>query len=272
MNINLCPMKIKCIAFTILMSLILSCSDETNPSSDTSYFPIKTGNYWTYNYSSPTLNEIDSIYVSNDTLIETITYNKFRSLNLPFGFYSNSLNKNSLRISSSKILLTGAVNYSLGNAIPINFDISNFVIFDELAATNKQLDFISGTISQQYESYPLTIEYKLTSTALESLPTFTANSGTIYSDIKKVKTTLNIKITSSIVIAGLPNPVAFTLLNSQDVLTAIHYYSKNIGMVHTQTSLSYQLQDFSQFNISIPLPQSGSEVQQENLSIYIVNN
>lgn len=265
-------MKIKCIAFAILTSLLFSCTDETDSGKDTSFFPIKKGNYWTYNYSSPTLNEVDSIYVSNDTLIETNTYNKIRSLDLPFGFYSNSLNKNALRINSSKILLTGAVNYSLGNAIPINFDISNFIIFDELAGVNKQLDFISGTINQQYENYPLTIEYKLTATALENLPTFTAVSGTIYSDIKKVKTTLNLKITSSIVISGLPNPVTFTLLNSQDVLTAIHYYSNNIGMVHTQTSLNYQLQDFSQFNISIPLPQSGSEVQQENLSEYLINN
>lgn len=260
------------LAFLLLFGLFFSCSDETNPTSDTTYFPIKAGNYWTYDYTSPNFNEVDSIYVSNDTLIENSTFKKIRSTNLPFGFYSNSLNKNSVRINSSKVVLTGEVNYNFGNTIPINFELSNFVLFDEEASANQQLDNITGTLTRDYENYPLTIDYKLTSTALETVPSFTASSGTTYESIKKVKTTLNLKITTSVSITGFPNPIVITILNSQDVLNSIHYYSKNIGMVFTETSLNYQLQDLSQLNITLPLPQSGNEVQQENLAEFLIVN
>ena len=42
-------------------------------------------------------------------------------------------------------------------------------------------------------------------------------------------------------------------------------------MDYTQTNINYQLHDFSQFNVTLPFPSSGSDIQNEVLDHYIAN-
>jgi uncharacterized membrane protein len=145
------------------------------------------------------------------------------------------------------------------------------VIFNEAATNNQQLSSVSGTINQNVGNYPLVIDYTLKSIAIESLPTYTSN-GRVYSDVKRVKTILNAKITTTttVVILGVPTPFVVTILSPQDVVVSNQYYSKNIGMVYTNTLINYQLNSLPG-GISLPIPSSGSQSQEEFLDVYNVS-
>jgi len=273
-NHNKMKTKLFFIAFAIV--ILTSCSSDDSSggaASATNYLPLTDGNYWTYVTNvvgQPTSNR-DSLYVANDTVINTKTYKKIKTLAIPFGFYSNSLRDNGLRKESDAIYMTGNAGLNLGNVLPINLNVTDLIIFKESATVNQVLGSVSGVINQDLQGYPLVMNYTLKTTALETLPTYTAEDNTVYTDVKKVKTTLTLSVTTTVTIPGIPIPLTVPLLNSQDVVVSNQYYAKNIGMVSANTIISYELQDFSQFGITLPIPQSGSQTQTELLDTYLVN-
>lgn len=268
-------MKFKLLIALAFISVLTSCTSDNNSGSGepTNYFPLETGNYWTYDVTGANLSERDSLYIANDTVINTKTYKKPKTLDLPFGFFSNSLNNNGLRKEGSSVVVTGSTGLNLGDTFPINLSLNDFVIFKEDASNNDQLSSISGVLSQDFQGYPLELTYAMKSTAMETLPTFTSPDGEVYTDVKKVKITLNLKITTTqtVIILGNPTQFTITIMNPQDVVVSTQYYSKNIGMVYTNTTISYELQDLSQYNVTLPIPQSGSQMQEEFLDTYQVD-
>ena len=270
-------MKTRFLLLAAAVGLIASCSpddnsDNNNP--ETAFFPLTSGSYWTYNIpgGGTSLAVKDSLYTANDTVINTIAYKKFKTKDQPaFGFYSNSLNGNSVRKDGDKIVVTGKASLNFGTGLPLNIDVTDFTAFQESAAENAQLSVLNGTMTQTipgFEAYPMTITYSLKAIAGISMPTFTAPDGTTYTDVKTVKTVLNAKITT--IVAPLTFPVP--IMNSQDVVVSTQYYAKNIGMVYANTTLSYNLQDFSSLGLQLPIPQSGSQTQQEILDTYPIGN
>ena len=269
-------MKTKLFLIAFAVVILFSCSSDNSSSGNPSvvnYLPLTDGNYWTYDVSTvgQSISNRDSLYVANDTVIDTKTYKKLKTLTIPFGFYSNSLRNNGLRKENDAIYMTGNAGLNLGNTLPIDLSVSDLMIFKESATLNQQLGSVSGVINQDFQGYPLVINYTLKTTALETLPSYTAEDNTVYTDVKKVKITLNLKVSTTITIPGLPLPISVVILNPQDVVVSTQYYAKNIGMVYTNTIISYQLQDFSQFGITLPIPQSGTQTQNEYLVTYHIN-
>lgn len=267
-------MKIKFILSFAIVVLLFSCSPNSTPATDTvpqtNYFPLAVRNYWKYRVLTNAVTQTDSLYISNDTTINTKVYKKFKTRNLPVGFFSNSLNKNGVRIDGRKLLLTGSIAFDFGVGVPINLSVNDYTIFQEDASNNQQLGSVTGSINQTVQTYPLVIDYTLKSTAVETLATFTSN-GRVYTDVKKVKTVLNAKITSTITAAGIPFPVVVSILDAQDVVTSYQYYSKAIGMVYTNTTINYRLNSLPN-GISLTLPTSGNQTQEEFLENYNVNH
>jgi hypothetical protein len=269
-------MKFKFLIALALVTVLSSCSSDDNSGDNgdniaTNYLPLETGKYWTYRVVGAALPQKDSLYVANDTVINAKTYKKMKTLNQPIGFFSNSLHNNGLRKEGSSLLVSGTAGLDLGNALPINFSLNDFVIFKENALANDQLSSVPGVINQTVSGYPLTINYTMTSTALETLTSFSSPDGKVYTDVKKVKITLNLTISTLQTIPGTTIQIAVPILNPQDVVTSIQYYSKNIGMVYTNTITSYHLQDLSQYGVTLPIPQDGSQTQGEFLDTHSAN-
>ena len=155
-------MKIKFLLSIAVVILLFSCSSssdsntETDNSPQINYFPLTLRNYWKYSVLTNAIIQTDSLYVSNDTTINTKVYKKLKTRNMPIGFFSNSLNKNAVRIEGSKVLLTGSLAFNFGVALPINLSVSDYVIFNETASNNQDLGSVSGTINQTVQNYPLT--------------------------------------------------------------------------------------------------------------------
>jgi hypothetical protein len=267
-------MKSKLILFLGLSFFYLSCSSDDSTTEDngapSTSLPLASNNYWTYDVfnhattNTPESFARDSVYTGNDTLINNITFKKMKTLGLANGFFSGTLKDNGLRIDGNKMRISGAVNFSAGLPTPLSFSVSDFIILKETAAAGEELSVVNGSFSQTINGYPLTFEYTLKSIADGSQSSLSSN-GTTYSDITKTKVVLNMKI--STLFSGFSVPI----MNAQDVLVSTQYYSKNIGMVYNKTLITYSLIDLSGFNITLPIPQSGSQTQEEFLDVYLVN-
>ncbi|POS02795.1 hypothetical protein Q361_102108 [Flavobacterium croceum DSM 17960] len=267
----------KYIVYLFIGVSLISCSSESSdtentnndPGTTTTFLPLNNGNYWTYNVNtsatstSPATSGRDSLYIANDTIINSITYKKPKTLALPFGFYSSALRNNGIRINGSKLLLTGAISTNLGIGNTLQFDVNDFCFFKENGTQGELLSSKTGSFTQTYNGYPLNFNYVLSSYSDGSLASFTAPTGTTYTNVKKSKLVLNLTVTTTV--SGLTG----TLLNAQDVMTSNQYYVSGKGMVYTSTNLGYQLNPLAA-NLNLGIPTSQTQTQTENLhSFYI---
>lgn len=267
-------MKTNFIKFLALIAFLgtVSCSSSDDDSNTdpvdqiTDYLPLSVGNYWTYDVTTEGITNRDSLYSSNDTLISGIAHKKFKTLEaLPYGFYSTSLKNNGLRVDGGTVKMSGTASFDYGLGSPIAISISNFIILKESGVANEQLSAVTGTFSQTVEGYPLDFTYTLRTVSDGQVPSFTSPNADVYSNVIKTKVILNLKITTTQTIGGFP--VTVTVLSPQDVVTSTQYYAKGIGMVHTNTNITYQLQEFP--GVTFPFPSSGSQTQQEFLDTYV---
>lgn len=258
--------------FLICATLTLfSCSD----SDDTLVIfetPLKIGNCWTYDIENESEINRDSLYISNDTLIVSRTYKKFKTKNnIATGFYSLALRNNGVRQENGKLFLSGDLSLNTTASLPINFDLnlSDFIIFNKNAANNQALNALpkTGTINETVGDYPLTILYSLQSFGGETLPSFTTPNGVTYSNVKTTSIKLNVKITTTVDVFGIPQTLV--ALTPQDVLVSKQYLADGIGVVYSNTVTSYNLSTLVASQLDIPA--SSSETQEEFLDTYLVD-
>lgn len=256
-------------------AMAVSCSDDSsNDSNDVSasdFLPMSNGNYWVYDVSGSTFNGRDSLYISGDTLITGNTYKKFKTENLPYGFYSSALRNNGVRKNGDKLLLSGAADLGFAAQIPLAINVTDFTIFKENATAEQQLSSVSGTITQPYDGYSIVFNYTLASTAMAPEASRTVN-GETYQNIRPVKTTLSLNVVAQFSLGGVTIPYA--VMDEQDVVVSTQYYAENVGVIKVVTDMNYELNDLSaasQFNFQLPLPQSGSEHYEELLDMYSVD-
>ncbi|MUV03797.1 hypothetical protein GN157_08760 [Flavobacterium rakeshii] len=248
----------------LLLSLfIISCSndDDSNGSQVNNAIPLSTGNYWVYDVNVAGTTGRDSLYIANDTVINAITYKKFKTKDFPIGFYSIALNNNALRNVDGKILLSGGIDTGIPE-IPVDLTVSDFVVFDPNAVTGSILSTFNGQNEQELEGFDVNISYALTAEAGDNYTSYSTPDGQSYNNVKAVEVKLSLKV--AVTIPDVPIP--FTILPTQDVLISTQYYANGIGMIHTVTDMQYELADT--FGIELPLPQSFEEHQEEALSVY----
>lgn len=253
---------------TILSVLLFSCSSDNddNLNNQTNFdLPVTIGNYWVYDVESsgnPTTK--DSLFISRDTLIGTNTYKKFETENnLATGFYSSSLKNNGVRESQNKLLLSG--DLSLGNGqLPVGLDLSlsDFIIFKANASNNETLSTKNGIINETINGYPITIDYTLKSIAGENISQFTSPNSDIYDDVKVTKVILNATISTTI--SGINIPI----ITDQDVLTSLQYIANGIGVVHTNTTITYTISQLIADQLGVPA--TSTQIQNEFLTNYFV--
>lgn len=274
----------KKIALIVLGLTLFSCSnDDTvspiitgeNPtptpvtSDFTAAIPLSNGNYWTYNVEGAATTR-DSLYIFGDETIGGHTYKEFKTLNdLATGFYSSSLRNNNLRKDNGKLLLTGSLNLVQGQTLPIDLDLSvvDFIIFKEYATNGELLNEKVGSFQQTVNNIPLNIEYRLKAIGGENFSTFTSPDNTVYPNVKSTKIVVNVKVTTTQIVAGFP--ITVTVLQPQDVIISTQYLSKNIGVVYAKTITTYNLDAAVAGNLGIPA--TNTQIQEEFLDTFNVN-
>ncbi|MHA3789370.1 hypothetical protein ACX0HA_14260 [Flavobacterium hauense] len=255
-----------------LGALMFSCSSDDNGDSGNNstgdFLPVNSGNYWVYDVQGTSVSGRDSLYVSGDTVINNNTYKKLKAKDgIATGFFSNALNNNGIRHADGKTYLSGTAGLAISDELPFDLAITDFIVFDQNASENQQLSIKEGTINQDLEGYGLTINYKLSSKAKAPVASITVN-GEQYSNVKTTEITLNMEINVSVTIPGIPIPISFPLMAKQDVAVSTQYYAEGIGAVKSVTDITYQLAELP--DVELPIPQSGSEHQEEVLVHYNV--
>ena len=262
---------------------IVSCSKsddnsvvDDGSSTPTTFFPIHSGNYWTYDVVSTGTSTRDSLYISGDTLINTKTYKKLKTLAAPNGFHSTIVRNNGLRIDGSSLKMSGVFSIPTFVGNPYNINLDDFTVFKQNSSQGDILSTLSGTFDQTIQGYPLTFDYTLKTVSDGDLASYSANDNGVisnYNNLKKAKIILNLKITTvqSITVGGVATPVTVTVMSAQDVITSNSYYVENRGVVYTNTLMNYQLADLSQFNVTLPFPSSGTQTQEEFLHSSVTN-
>lgn len=259
------------LAFVFLFSIVSCSNDDGNGNNNSSFqIPLTNGSFWTYNVENETENTRDSLYISNDTVINSKTYKKFKTRNnTATGFYSSSLRNNGVRFSDGKLLMSGDLSLAGGADLGLDFDLTldDFIIFNRNASSGQLLSTKSGTIVQDFDGTPVTINYSLKSFGGETLASFTSPNGDAYQNVKSVLIKLNVTVTTVQEVFGFP--VVITVLAPQDVIVSTQYIASGIGVVHANTDTSYTLNSTiaDQFGI----PASGSQNQKEFLDDYLVN-
>ena len=252
---------------TIFSFALLSCTVDNDDNLDTPsnfQLPITIGNYWVYDVEGEGVMTKDSLFISKDTLIGSTTYKKFETeANLATGFYSSSLKNNGVRESQNKLLLTG--NLSIGNGqLPIGLDLSlvDFIIFKANASVNETLSTKTGVLNETVNGFPLIINYTLRSKAGESLTVFTSPNTDVYNNVKITKVVLNATISTTV--SGINIPI----ITNQDVLTSLEYVADGIGVVHTNTTITYTISQLIADQLGVPA--TSTQVQNEFLTNYLV--
>lgn len=281
-------MKKNILTLFVLSLVFISCShDSSTPatpdngdSTPTTYFPLKSSNNWHYSNlaSGSTTMTSDILSVGVDNVLGGFTYKKMigtdaTDTSLPSnGSLCSLLNNNNLRIDGSSLKLTGTLNYPLLSS-PITININDFIIFKQNATSGTVLSTQSGTVNQTINNngtdIPITIDYVLTSTALENLTSYVSNTIT-YNDIKKVKLVLNAKVTTSQTISGIP--VTLTILSAQDVFTSTMYFCNGKGIAYNNTVFHYALTALPP-GVTLPptIPSTFDATQEDFLTTYVLN-
>ena len=271
---NLNKMKKQLFTLFAFTAILFSCSsdeDSGDSPTQTNHFPLTLNNTWEYDVVGQ-VPGTDNLYVGNDIVIGGQTYKQMLTTAEPFGFYSSLLRNNGLRNDGSKTLFTGNLNVNLGFDLPIDLSVTDFTILKTNATANEVLGTLTGTFTQDLEGTPITVSYTLKATALESLPTFTtpAPQNESYTDVKKVKMSLMMSISTTQTIPGTTINLEIPILTNQEVVAATQYYAKNIGMVYNKTVVSYNLA-LNPVDLGLAIPQSATQTTEEFLSSYTVN-
>lgn len=251
----------------LLMAFLTSCStsdDNATPEEPTAnnYFPVENGDFWVYDVNGDFPGR-DSLYIANDTTINNIPHKKFKTKDVPFGFYSSSLTENGIRKSGDKLMVSGATSINLLEGFPIDLVVSDFVIFKENASDNEQLSSVSGTLNYQYEDIPLTFNYTMKSVFAETLDSFSVPGHETYQDVKVIKVIVGLNAGGVATFQGFDFP--FNVINQQDVVVSTQYYVNNVGMVYSNTDIHYELADLE---IALPIPSTATQ----NIKEYLVDH
>lgn len=177
----------------------------------------------------------------------------------PTGFYGGILNNNNLRIDGSSLKLSGSISVNLDASLPLEFNVTDFVIFKENGVVNEVLSQTTPASFENTTLVPgatLTFIYSLKSTCLGEVAPMVVK-GVSYNNIKKTKIEVNLEVKIGNVI---------TVLSPQNVIVSEQFYSKNIGVIKANTIVKYNLAAA----IS-GIPQQGEQQINDFLSGYLLN-
>ena len=180
----------KAIFLTSLILLIFSCKKDnvTKTPSVNDYFPMKIGNYWVYqeyqidtNAIEKPLNYIDSIFISNDTIINGKTYFVFVTKSKSFLFPPDNLSfyrdsSGNLVTQEGQILLS-TENFNDTLSRRVDTIIINKVI-DTLFTLTSKMEKIQGAVSLPAGNFNNILDYRSTVIAFPN----TAHTDTFYTD------------------------------------------------------------------------------------------
>lgn len=262
----------KNIPFLLIAVVLLSCSnndDAPQTESETNFFPLEANSYWTYTNTNEQGQTKDSLFVVGTEIIDNQEYTNLDAQIPRTGFMTVFLSETALRKTETQLLATGNINITPVDGLPtIEIPITDFILYDT-TFPNGELSSISNTIEQEFQGIPFEVTYTLSSNHVAELIEDDFENGmSTSSPVTDIQLTLEI---TAFIEAG-PITIPVSILNEQNVLTAVNTYTNNIGLTYSEIEISYQLEDLSGFGIDVPIPEEGMSNATQFLDNFSVGN
>ncbi|MDR6301626.1 hypothetical protein [Mesonia maritima] len=247
--------KIKFSLLVLSVVIFAACSSDDDSGSDnepdpsaSNYYPLTTGNSWTYNdrYQMEGQNpeeDIETLTVAGSSEVSGNKNYTFNTSISPYlGSFTAILSRGAVNKVNGKLFYSGNLSVDFNDLgfteIPlesINLPIQNAIVFDANATAGDNLFSVTDEIQQNIEykgfDIPLTFTYTIETNQDSFLESYEAN-GENFEDVLTSTISVTMQIDASI---GFPIP----LLEEQEVLFSKNYFAKDVGMIYSKNTYDF---------------------------------
>lgn len=234
------------------------------------YFPLTTSNQWNYNVdfddtvNNETFNRSDSYSISGTTTINGLPYYTITAAQPASGIMTNIFDNSSVRMTDDQLFIDGSITFPAEGLEDFEVNLSNIMLYDKAMANGTVLSTFSDTYEQVIDGgITLTFDYIVESVQGNLIDTAMAN-GVNYEDVITSTLTVFLRITASGTVAGIP--ITLELLKPKDVLVIKNMYANAVGLISSNSTLDYQLEDFSSFGVNLPYNETVNVLSTQVLS------
>ena len=264
-------------AITLFLTVSCSSDDSTdntgnqNNPAPTSYnlLPLKINNSWTYDVSqndgtNTTTNE-DVITVEGTTTINTKSYHDMKMSNGSLGSMSAMLDRNYFRTNTGVYYMQGNFELPLSQlgGTDISIELNDVELINQSKASGTILSTLPGTLSQTIQGIPLSINYTLKTIQKDNLATHNVK-GTPYNNVVQA----NIVVTASV--SATIQGININLISNQDIYIIQNYYADGIGLIDSDATFKYDLNDIPIPGFTLPIPDSRTVTTAQDIKTYTV--
>ncbi|WP_289046199.1 hypothetical protein [uncultured Olleya sp.] len=236
------------ITLLFLSLVIFNCSDDDSDNTDNNevaftgnFFPLHLDNSWTYLVTDLN-NNTNETTVNTDLLMVESESNTGYNLtvnqgDLANGIMSGILTSGELSLTETTLTSNGSIQLPI-EEFDFEIEIDNALLYNTSAENETELSSQSGTFTQDIEGYPVTINYTLSSQQLQNLESYVVNTIN-YQTVTSAKIALN--LTASITITQFGISQSLPIVDSQEVLSIVSHYAKDIGLIQAEANISFSL-------------------------------
>jgi len=237
------------LASLLFFSIIfISCSSDSNEDTPATpqqqfegdFFPLNVDNSWDYNVVNTDNNTAQNTTSEDELYVESETTNGYSlSVNqggLANGTMSGILTSGELTRTETTLAANGTVGLPI-DGFDFQINLENALLYNTQADNGAQLSIKSGSFTQDFQGYPVTINYTLKSTQLQNLSSFDVN-GTTYNSVTSSNISLELSVTTEVTILVTQT---ISILDPQQVLSVNSYYAENVGLIKAEANTNYQL-------------------------------
>jgi hypothetical protein len=233
----------------ISFAFLFSCTSDDVTSSETqqqlmfsgNFFPLTIADSWNYDVIN-TDNTTNEITTSEDVLmVESESATGF-TLSANQGGIANGAMSGILttgELTRTNTTLAANLNVSLPlDGFDFNIELENALLYNTQASIGEELSLNTGIFTQDFEGYPITINYTLKSKQLGNLISLEVE-GTTYNTVTSANISLELSVSTTVTAFGFTQTLS--ILDAQDVLSIDSFYAENVGLIKAEADTSYTL-------------------------------
>ena len=247
--------KIKITLLVLLgFGLLVACSDDDSNSETTiagNFFPLIVNNSWDYENTLSTSTPGQDDVVTTETL--SITNTSENNGNTEYELETDNpagsspvtlaLSQGVLSKNDASLIYTGQFGLGLTDFPEVTFDVEDVQIYNTSASLDTELFSQNGSIQQDFQGIPISIDYTLSSIMGDSFESFESNDVT-YDNVISSQLIINLEITANITD---PLPLSIPILQSQDAVIVTNYFADGVGLIQSETDTNLVFEE-------IPIP------------------